>query len=278
MPLRLSRRAKILAGVATAVLAGLALYARFVEPYRIQLTEYHLAEVADPLRIVQLSDFHVEDDNGLERVRRAVEITKSQKPHLIVITGDFFTNLVYRPQEYRALLSRLPEIAPTYAIGGNHDGGFWADSHGGYPTTAPLRDFLLPTGIRYLENRTDSLTLQDRKLEIYGSGDVWARRATHDTEAIFSSSPKSLKIVLTHNPDSKFLFLNDPWNLMFAGHTHGGQASIPFLGAPLVPIRDKRYTRGHFTLDDRHLIVSSGIGCIWGLRFNAPPEVVLVEI
>lgn len=274
---RFKRRTKIIGAALLTTLIVSAIYSYFIEPYRIHVTTYSLTDRQRPIRIVQLSDFHVEDDNGLDRVRRAIAITKDHRPDLIVITGDFITDFVYSPSGYLDLLKELPKIAPTYAIGGNHDGGVWSGLRGGYQTTDPIKQFLRPSGILYLENQTDTLSLRGRKLEIYGSGDLWARKATHDTEAIFSTSPNSLKIVLTHNPDSKFLFMNDPWDLMFSGHTHGGQVVIPFLGAPRVPINNKRYTRGHFAENNQHFIVSAGIGCLHGFRFNSVPEVVVVE-
>ena len=68
-------------------------------------------------------------------------------------------------------------------------------------------------------------------------------------------------------------------SLTLSGHTHGGQ--VQFFGyAPMVPSRyGNRFLYGHVVEDDRHLIVSGGLGCsILPVRFGVPPEIVMVEL
>jgi predicted MPP superfamily phosphohydrolase len=125
---RLSKRTTIIGAALLVTLIASAIYAYFIEPYQIQVATYSLTDRQRPIRIAHLSDFHVEDENGLDRVRRAIAITKDQRPDLIVITGDFITDFVYRPEAYLDLLKEIPKIAPTFAIGGNHDGGFFGSS------------------------------------------------------------------------------------------------------------------------------------------------------
>jgi predicted MPP superfamily phosphohydrolase len=79
---------------------------------------------------------------------------------------------------------------------------------------------------------------------------------------------------LTHNPD---IFPSVPAqvNLTLAGHTHGGQVSLPFFGPIIVPSKyGVRYARGHIVEDGKHLFVSPGIGTsILPVRFLTPPEI-----
>jgi len=49
---------------------------------------------------------------------------------------------------------------------------------------------------------------------------------------------------LSHNPDSKALGASYDWDLMFCGHTHGGQVVIPLIGPLWVPVEDKRFIAG----------------------------------
>ena len=67
---------------------------------------------------------------------------------------------------------------------------------------------------------------------------------------------------------------------MLSGHTHGGQVKLPLIGRPIVPSRfGQRYAYGHVVENDRHLIVSGGLGMSnLPVRFGVPPEVVLLEL
>lgn len=66
--------------------------------------------------------------------------------------------------------------------------------------------------------------------------------------------------------------------LLRAGHTHGGQLALPLIGTPFAPVADKRRVHGPFREDGRLLEVSSGVGCLHGIRFNAQSEVVFLRI
>ena len=91
-------------------------------------------------------------------------------------------------------------------------------------------------------------------------------------------SDQSPVILLAHEPDI-FPRVPDRVALTLSGHTHGGQVRV--LGySPMVPSRfGNRYAYGHIVEDDRHLIVSGGLGCsILPVRLGMPPEIVMVDV
>jgi predicted MPP superfamily phosphohydrolase len=67
---------------------------------------------------------------------------------------------------------------------------------------------------------------------------------------------------------------------VFAGHTHGGQFRIPFLGPLLMPSRyGRRFDQGHFVVEGTHLYVSAGVGAdAPNLRLWCPPDLVVVDL
>jgi hypothetical protein len=68
--------------------------------------------------------------------------------------------------------------------------------------------------------------------------------------------------------------------LTLSGHTHGGQISLPFFGPPIARSHDDlKRIRGPYEEGDRHLVVSSGLGCTFlPVRFMVPPEITVVRI
>jgi len=86
-------------------------------------------------------------------------------------------------------------------------------------------------------------------------------------------------IAITHSPDV-FPRLTTRVALTLAGHTHGGQLLVPFVGAPWVPSHlGQRYLRGVYRRGRQALYVSSGVGqSIVPLRFRVPPEVNLLRV
>jgi predicted MPP superfamily phosphohydrolase len=86
-------------------------------------------------------------------------------------------------------------------------------------------------------------------------------------------------LLLTHNPD---VFPTVPGRvaLTIAGHTHGGQVRLPWIGAPVVPSRfGQRFVAGHIVEGGRHLFVATGVGTsIIPVRFRVPPAVTILQV
>lgn len=279
MPMNRRRRAALFAlGAIGSLLAAVFVHATRIEPDWLRVREYSIASSEPAITIAHLTDFHVEDEADLGRVRRALALVRDRKPDLVAITGDFFTDHLVLEPGYREVLRELADIAPTYAIGGNHDGGLWSRRRGGYESTRELEGLLSSAGIRFLENDLDTLILRGRRVAIYGAGDLWAGNCPATGRDLFGPDSSTLRILLAHNPDSRTRFLDSPWDILLAGHTHGGQLDLPFVGTPFAPVDDKRRVHGLFQEGDRFLEVSSGVGNLHGVRFNARPEVVFLRM
>jgi len=86
-------------------------------------------------------------------------------------------------------------------------------------------------------------------------------------------------VLLVHEPD---IFTQVPGRvaLTLAGHTHGGQIRVPFIWPQFVPSRyGARFAYGHIVEDDRHMIVSGGLGTsIIPARLGVPPEILHVTL
>ena len=211
-------------------------------------------------------------------ISHAIDLGLAQKPDLICVTGDFITHRHdFDKREYAGVLGRLSAAAPAYAVLGNHDGGLWASSRLGYPDHRTVERLLEDAGIELLHNRSTMIETPGRTLNLVGVGDLWSDEI-HATRAFSGSRTASATILMSHNPDSKRMLREFPWDLMLSGHTHGGQVIIPFQGARYAPVEDKRYVAGLKPWGQRQIHVTRGVGSVAGVRFRCRPEVSLLIV
>jgi predicted MPP superfamily phosphohydrolase len=262
------------------LVVGLVGWAFFVEPNRLIVRHETLQMQQWPaslsnLKIAVLSDIHVGGSFiDLDKVRTIVQQTNELQPDLILIAGDYISGDGRRrptvaPETYAPLLKEFRAPLGVYSVLGNHD--WWYDG-------ARVRRALEANGIKVLENETAKLDVRGMPLWLAGLADLWTRTPLiyETTEAI----PESDAIIaLTHNPDI-FPRLPQRVALMIAGHTHGGQIRLPFIGPIVQPSRvSAAYTRGHVIENGHHLFVTTGIGTsIFPVRFGVPPEIVLLTL
>lgn len=281
-------RRPLLLGSAAAV-AGLFAWMRCVEPRRLLVREVPVdlsAPAGTPdsarrgaLRILHLTDFHLGSDVPLAFIRKACERAVQEGPDLVCLTGDFITDYLSRPGEYAEVLRILSAAAPAFAVTGNHDGGWWARERGGYPTPGEVGTLLRGAGIRWLDNRMEEIEVKGRKVAVAGLGDLWAGHCRPEAvAAALAASRADLRLLLVHNPDVKDQVDSLAWDLLLAGHTHGGQLILPVLGAPFAPVRDKSMIKGLHDWRGRKVHVSPGIGNLHGMRLFSPPEISLLLI
>jgi len=89
-------------------------------------------------------------------------------------------------------------------------------------------------------------------------------------------------VALGHRPD--FALGDVRADLLLAGHTHGGQVVLPFIGPPITLTAVPRsWASGRTELDGgRTLVVSRGVGMERGyaprLRFGCPPEILVIDL
>lgn len=263
------------------VLTGLGLWAFWIEPARVtvrhvslQIPQWH-AEHRE-MRIAVLTDLHVGAPHvGVEKLRRVVERTNAERPDLILLLGDFVIDDVVggkfvEPEAIAEALKGLRATHGAVAVLGNHD--WWNDG-------VRIGNALKGAGITVLENETLRIEHNGRSLWLIGLADLWTRRPDIAGSLRQVSGDDDPVILLTHNPD---VFPEVPARvaLTLAGHTHGEQVCLPFVGRPVVPSKfGQRYAMGHVVEDGRHLFVSGGVGTsIIPVRFRVPPEIVLLTL
>jgi predicted MPP superfamily phosphohydrolase len=300
---RISRRRFLKTlGFSGAGMVGLTGYGFAIEPmWRLEVTRYRVSPPDWPrdlkLSIGVIADVHAGGPAmPIERIQGIVEETNALKPDVIVLLGDFAASHKFKmrsvaPEEWSEALGQLRAPLGVHAILGNHD--WWDDLAAQRSGQGPVigRRMLERFGIPVYENDATRLVKDGRRFWLAGLGDQMAfirgrrKRAWRKFEGVDDLDGTLAKVrddapvvLLAHEPD---IFPSVPSRvaLTLSGHTHGGQ--VRCLGfSPMVPSRyGNRYAYGHIVEDDRHLVVSGGLGCsILPVRIGVPPEIVMVDV
>jgi predicted MPP superfamily phosphohydrolase len=290
----ISRRS-FLAGASACLVGGIGLagYAFGIEPHvRLRVTRYQLTPKAWPgglrLKMAALGDLHAcEPWVGVRRIRSIVEETNRLDADVILLLGDYVAGYHWaagpvHPDVWAAELGRLRAPLGVHAVLGNHD--WWDDeaaqrSRGG---PVPARRALERAGIPVYENDVVRLDKGGRSFWLAGLGDQWAFGSGWGVDDLPGTLAKVTDdapvVLLAHEPDI-FPHVPERVSLTVCGHTHGGQVRL-FGYSPVVPSRfGNRYAYGHVIENERHLIVSGGLGCQFlPVRLGVPPEIVLIDV
>jgi hypothetical protein len=258
----------------TAVLAVgwlLVVYGSFVEPRELRVTEYRLdvrpdkSAVARTLRLAIVSDTHLGLYKGRAWADRVVAKLNGLSPDAVLMAGDFVSSESGYPD--LAAFGNLRAPLGAYAVLGN-----W-DYHVG---AVDVRRTLGSYGVRTLVNRSvelNGLPVVGIDGLIYGNPD-WDKALA----GVDASRPW---LALVHNPDGALWASRLGASVVVAGHTHGGQLRLPFIGSlPQLPIRlGQGYDFGVFDFYGSQLLITSGAGESGARsRLLRPPEVVLLEL
>jgi predicted MPP superfamily phosphohydrolase len=257
----------------TAALVGC--YPVLIERNIVQINRYkvpvsNLPSSFHGFTIAHLTDIHLGFLVSKSFVEGIVSKTNSLLTDMIVCTGDYVhkRNTIKEIETVWPILSKLKAKYGVYSVLGNHD--HWAD-------TDRSLYWLERTGQNIRHKCKPILKGRDRIL-IGGCGDYWKDKLEID-KAFFCSDEEDCRLLLSHNPDSVDTQFSTPLSLVISGHTHGGQVVIPFLGAPILPVKNKNYSNGLIDTPKAKLFISKGIGwAIYPVRFNCYPEIAVLEL
>jgi uncharacterized protein len=276
-----TRELEIRGSVAELAAPGLpALCARLPgnEIFRPQLHEKQLAipnlpAVYAGLRVAHLTDLHISGRIGKRYFEQIVDHVNDARPDIIAITGDIVernTCIDWIP----GTLGRLRAPRGVYYILGNHD--LRVD-------VARLKATLTEFGLDHLGGQTRSLAHHDTNeppILLAGNELPWQGPAPSVSDTMNATERRNeLRILLAHTPDQFDWAAAHDFDLVLAGHNHGGQVCIPLIGPVLVPSRyGTRFACGVFTRGNTVLHVSRGTSSLSPVRYNCPPEVAILVL
>ena len=192
--------------------------------------------------------------------------------------GDFFQSdgpdFEAALPELRALLGRLEAPGGVFITEGDVD--------------SPERMAFMSDGLdnlRWLDDEVVTIEVRGMSVHIGGISVRFRDPPAQETiDELARIDNGELRILLSHRPDAAFHVPTGGAELVVAGHTHGGQVAIPFLGPPITMSNVPRAIAagGLHEIDGIPIYLSNGVGMERAsapqVRFNSRPSVGLVTL
>lgn len=303
----------------TCAVSLIGIWPRFIEPQWLEVTKTSISiprlhPTLQGLRILQLSDLHLDENTSPSFLQQVLESAQALNPDIVVFTGDF---LCYaRMKDATSLLRFLNAFNPLYgcyAVLGNHDYEEYVgiNADGEYDLVAPaqttatrmwkrlcvkkklagrharrlrqlepnadLLALLQNSPFQLLRNSTQQIAIQDTAINLCGLGEYTANDL-RPQQAFRDYDRRYPGVVLAHNPDAIPLLAQYPGELLLCGHTHGGQINLPFFVDRISLVEHPEYRRGRFQEGSRTIYVNRGLGSAVRIRWGARPELSLFTL
>lgn len=281
-PSRASRHVLLVVGLPLVVLVGTGFaWGVLLAPQRLVVQRYEvpirdLPPWAEGLRILHVSDTHYGPYVSLPYLREVAAAANREQADLVVFTGDYVHRTPAAIPDGIAVLAGFTGRLGAVAVLGNHE--HWEGAAAVRAAFEPTAITLLDRQVRYLGPEGLHADPAPARLVLAGLGDRWEDRT--DPRALLAGVPDALpRILLAHNPDdAEDVPAGLRVDLLLAGHTHGGQVRVPFLGTPVVPA-SPRFAGGLCRGPRLPVLVSRGVGLAYlPVRLGVPPEVGVVTL
>ena len=247
------------------VVLGL-LYSRFIATRGLKVKEYKVVnnKITDSyhgLKIVHLTDIHYGSTIFEKQLNNIVDEVNKLKPDIVVMTGDLLDErLSYDKDIIIKCLSRIEAKLGKFAVSGNHD--------------IPLDDYnyiVKESGFTSLDNKYELIYSKSNEPIIisgigYGDEDIGIKTEQFDkyiSELKTDDIKPIYSILLVHEPDTVDSLNLDNYDLILAGHSHGGQVRLPIIGKLYTPQGSKKYYDEYYKINNTDLYISSGLGTSW---------------
>jgi predicted MPP superfamily phosphohydrolase len=206
----------------------------------IQRTDFHVREIdvpmrglpddLDGLRLLQISDIHLSPFLSEAELARAIDAALDLRPHVALITGDLISSRGDPLDACIRQLARVKADAGVFGCMGNHERYVGVES---YTALAAGR-----VGIQFLRSEARQLRFGNAVLNLAGVDyQSLAGKQLYLKGAERLVVPGAFNVLLSHNPDVFPVAARQGYNLLLAGHTHGGQVTVEILDQSINPAR-----------------------------------------
>lgn len=259
------------------VFVGILFYSHFLAVKKLHVKEYRIVnenlKVIHGYKIAHFSDIHFGKTTNSNDLKGMVIKINLMKPDLLIFTGDLIdkdTTLTEKAkEEIETILKALDKKIVKYCIKGEDDLKFTS------------YDFIMENaGFISLDDtyKTLYITKEDYLLLVglksTKNAESIGERLEEANHFISSLEEKPMySIFVMHEPDFIEKIDTDFYDLVLAGHSHGGQVEIPFVGGIVYPKYAKKYHQDYMRIGKANFYITSGIGTTtYGFRLFNPPS------
>lgn len=241
-------------------------YGFLIEPTLITVKEQkititNLPDNFNGFKIVHISDLHYGRVFNEKSLKKLVQSINEQEPDIVVLTGDLIdkdtkmTNSL--AEKISNQLNKIDSTTGKYAISGEDDLKFdeWTNiiTNSGFTNLNNSYDTIYKNGyesifIAGLSTNQDKLNVNEKL------------KAPIEYLNSFEKNGPIYKILLIHEPDTINDMSTNPFDLILAGHSHGGQIRLPLIGPIIIQEGAKKYHENHYKIENSDLYISNGLG------------------
>ena len=276
------------------IVAGLVIILVVYVPFRIiydhnsvdiRQTEYKnsaLPQSLNNFKIILISDLQADWYTNENRLSKFIDKVNETNPDLVLVAGDIITTSPLYINLGAEYLGKIRSVNGVYSCVGDHDN--WAYRFSYQRSLNEVKQALSDNNIPMLDNENKVIRIDSVKIGISFITENYVNRIKESKlNELTSEFPKcDLKILLTHQPRQKLISkaIEKKYNLLLAGHTHGGQITFFFPFFNLSPtLIETNYVKGDFWFGDLLLVVTRGLGMsLAPIRFNSTPEVTVINL
>ena len=235
------------------------------------------------IRVAVITDLHSAFYG--DKQKTLIRAINKQHPDIILLIGDIADD--YKPIDgTEQLLSVIGREYPCYYVTGNHE--YWSGE------IDSIKELISSYGVEILEGNSEIIQVGNQKLRLCGADDPDAfNKNTNGGKAVVGTWQEQFdackavvgdgiySILLSHRPELTEEYKDSGFDLVVAGHAHGGQVRIPgIMNGLLAPNQGffPKYAGGRYELGKTIMIVSRGLQKDSIPRVFNPPELVMVDL
>ena len=252
----------------------------------VRQTVYHRKDIPKELnnfRIVLISDIHADRYTDRKRILKLVRDVNSQNPDLVLIGGDFISSGPEYIDTVAIYLGRINSRYGIYSCVGDHDN--WAYRRDNARSRREITEALAKQNILMYDDERRTLLIDTTRIGITFATETYSKRVSQnelDSLVNHSTSENDLNIMLVHQPRQIVIdeAVKKHYDLILAGHTHGGQITFLFPFINLTPtLIETTRMKGDFYFGKTMMVITPGLGMsIAPVRYNSTPEVTVIDI
>ncbi len=233
-------------------------------------------------RIVFVSDIHADRYTDPPRLQKFINDINNAHPDLVLIGGDLISSSPEYIDTAAEYIGKIKAKYGVYSCVGDHEN--WAFRNNPEKSINVIENALKKYGVQMVDDSQRLINVNGAEIKITFLTDTYVE---HVSKAMLDSltadtSAYGLKILLVHQPHQNVAerASETGYDLMLAGHTHGGQITFLFPFINLTPtMLEIKYVRGDFRFGKMLLVVTRGLGMsLVPMRLNSTPEISIINL